>query len=66
MPKLTVDLNDTLNAMLEELAKEQGIPKTQVLRRSIGLLRYLEQERKLGHRLAITDEKGQLMKEVVS
>lgn len=54
MPKLTVELNERLNGYLEDLAKEQGIAKTQVLRRAIGLLRYMEQKRRLGKRLVIT------------
>jgi predicted transcriptional regulator len=66
MPKLTVQFEGRLEADLDQLAREQGVPKTQIIRRSIALLKYVEDERKKGHRLAITDADDQVIKEIVS
>ena len=52
MTKLTVELNDELTRMVEELASEQGIPKTQVIRRSVALLKFLQDEQSQGRKLA--------------
>lgn len=66
MPKLTMQFNAKLDRVLSELAEREGLPKTQVLRRAIALLRFVDEERGKGHKLAIMDENDQILKEVVS
>lgn len=42
MAKTTVELNEELTQDLEDLSRAQGTTKAQVLRRSIALLKYLQ------------------------
>lgn len=65
MAKVTFQLDDNLDAVLGELATKQGLKKSQMLRRSIALMKFLEDERTQGNRIAITDDKGQVVREIV-
>lgn len=67
MSKLTVQLSGDLDSVLGDLAKKQGIPKTQVIRRSIALMKYLEDEtgENTARKLAIT-ENGKVLTEIVT
>jgi Ribbon-helix-helix protein, copG family len=64
MPKFTVQLSGQMDDLLAELAREQGIPKTQVIRRSLGLLKFLNDEQKAGNKIAVTKD-DQVVKEIV-
>lgn len=64
MPKFTVQLSGKMDDLLTELAREQGIPKTQVIRRSLGLLKFLNDEQKAGNKIAVTKD-DQVVKEIV-
>jgi hypothetical protein len=44
MPKLTVEFNDKMNEILDQLANEKGTTKVDVLRRAVALYRYLDSE----------------------
>lgn len=66
MPKLTVEFNDKMNSILDDLSQAEGIPKTQVIRRAIALLKYAEDERRKGHKLTIADENDRVIKEIVA
>ncbi len=66
MPKLTLQFNDKLDAILSELAVKEGLPKTQVVRRAIALLRFVETEKEKGNKLAIADKDDRVLKEIVS
>lgn len=66
MSKTTVQLSGDLDKILSDLSKEQGVPKTQVIRRSLALLKYLEDERRSGGKVAITDQDGKVVKEIVT
>ncbi|MBZ5679021.1 MAG: hypothetical protein LAO24_02830 [Acidobacteriia bacterium] len=48
MPKLTVEFNDKMNEILEQLAEEKGTTKVDVLRRAVALYKYLDGEQKDG------------------
>ena len=67
MSKLTVQLSGELDSVLDDLAKSQGVPKTQVIRRSIALMKYLEDEtsKNPDRKLAIT-ENGNILTEIVT
>ena len=65
MAKVTFELDDNLDTVLGDLAKKQGLKKAQMLRRSIALMKFLEDERDDGNRIAITDRKGQVLREIV-
>lgn len=66
MPKLTVEFNDRMNEMLEQLAAKQGTTKVDIIRRALALLRYVEAE--VGdsdkRRLAISED-DKVLKEIV-
>ena len=65
MAKLTIEMNDKLNSTLDELAKKEQIPKAQVLRRSLTLLKLLEDHKDEGYKLALTKE-GSVTREIVT
>lgn len=66
MGKLTVQFTGRIDDDLETLAREQGIPKTQVIRRAVALMKFVEDERAQGRKLSITDSNDQIIKDIVS
>jgi len=66
MPKLTVEFNDKMNQILEQLAEEKGTTKVDVLRRAVALYRYLEEEKRKDedNQLSITKD-GKALKDIV-
>ena len=66
MPKLTVEFNDRMNSMLEEMAAKDDTSKVDVIRRALALLKYVEEE--VGdndrRRLAIAED-DKVVKEIV-
>ena len=66
MPKLTVEFNDRMNSMLEEMAAKDDTSKVDVIRRALALLKYVEDE--VGdndrRRLAIAED-DKVVKEIV-
>ena len=65
MAKVTFELDDKLDDVLGALARKQGLKKSQMLRRSIALMKFLEDERDQGNRVAITDNHGDVLREIV-
>jgi predicted transcriptional regulator len=66
MGKLTVQLSGELDSVLDDLAKSQGIPKTQVIRRSIALMKYLNEETSESDRKLAITENGKVVTEIVT
>lgn len=66
MPKLTVEFNERMNEMLEQLAVKDDTSKVNVLRRALALYKYVEDEveKGEGRRLAITED-DKVIKEIV-
>lgn len=66
MPKLTVEFNDKMNEILEQLANEKGTTKVDVLRRAVALYKYLDTEQKedASTKVSIT-QKDKPTKEIV-
>lgn len=44
MPVLTVEFNDRMNDILQELADKKGCTKVDILRRAVALYKYLHSE----------------------
>jgi predicted transcriptional regulator len=44
MPKLTLEFNDRVNSMLEELAAKEGTTKVGIIRKALALFKYVDQE----------------------
>ena len=65
MPKLTLELNDRINSMLQELADKEGTSKVDVIRSALALFKYVDQEVGKGpnRSLAIVED-GDILKEI--
>jgi predicted transcriptional regulator len=55
MSKLTVQFTDEMDEVLEELARARDVPKAQVLRRAVLLMRYLDEAAAAGTDLVLRD-----------
>ena len=55
MTKLTVQFTDDMDEVLEELAESRGLGKTQVLRRAVLLMKYLDEAAASGTDLVLRD-----------
>lgn len=64
MAKYTLNLDPTMERILEELAEHQGVSKSVVIRRAVGLMKYLTNERNDGGRVKVETADGQV-KELV-
>lgn len=65
MPRLNVSVTEQLDEALSELSERQSIPKSQLIRRSIALLKFLEDERERGLKVTLSDENDRVVKEIV-
>lgn len=67
MAKLTVEFNDKMNRILENLAQEKGTSKVEVLRRAVALYRYLDSEasEKDDRKVSITTKGDKVVKDIV-
>lgn len=66
MPKLTVEFSGRWHDLLSELAAKEGTTKSDVLRRALALLKYVEDEVGANdkRRLAIAED-DKVLKEIV-
>ena len=58
MPRMTVDLPADINDLVTRIAKEQGIAKTEVVRRAFAILKVAEEEKSNGGILGIMRRAG--------
>ena len=63
--RLNVNITDELNNRLETLAAAGGMTKSDLLRRAIALMEVASEESAKGNRLAITDKKHKVLREIV-
>ncbi|MDQ1536329.1 MAG: hypothetical protein QOE58_722 [Actinomycetota bacterium] len=63
--KFTVEMNRELDDVVTALAEQQQVPKTQVVRRALALLKYLEDERRAGRVILVQDPDTGREKELV-
>ncbi len=56
MSKYTLQMNDKLDGLLEDLAQKEGIPKSQVIRRALMLLKLAEDKQDEGYGMAFTKD----------
>ena len=62
--RLTLELSDVLNKKLETIASEEGLTKTDILRKAIAFFDVAHQAAKEGKQISVTrDEK--ILKEIV-
>jgi hypothetical protein len=63
--RLNVNLNKETAAALKELADKQGISLTEAVRRSIALLKFIEDEQAEGRKIQTMDSDGKNKRELV-
>jgi len=54
MPKLTLQVTPEMDAILEELASNRDIPKAQLIRRAVLMMKFLDSEDK---EISVTDKR---------
>ena len=66
MAKLTVEFNERMNKMLEELAGKEETTKVDIIRRALALYKYVEEEvgKSDKRRLAVTEDE-KVVKEII-
>jgi hypothetical protein len=64
MAKYTIQMNDRLEAVLDDLATREGISKAQVIRKSLTLLKLAEDQRQEGYALTLVKE-GEPSREIL-
>ena len=63
--RLNVNITEELNTRLDELAEQSGSTKSELLRKAIALIDLAVTERGQGNKLAITDAKQHVLREIV-
>jgi predicted transcriptional regulator len=64
MAKYTLQMNDKLESLLDQLAENEGISKAQVVRRALTLLALAEEQEREGYSLALTKD-GEVAREIL-
>jgi hypothetical protein len=66
MGKFTVQLTGDMDDVLTQLSEKQGIPKAQVVRRALGLLKYAQDQKEQNNlHLALTNDKQKVVTRIV-
>lgn len=66
MPQYSVNFNDDFDKVLTEASKQQGATKADIIRKAVASYVYLNKETKNnGHKVSITDDKNQVIKDVM-
>lgn len=63
--RITLVVSDELNQALDELAKDTESSKSDVLRKSISLIKMAVNERKAGNHLGVFDNQQKIVKEII-
>lgn len=66
MAKYTIDLGEDANKQLDEVAKEKGMTKADVIRRAVATYVTVNREVKNGNRLTISNSEDRVIKELVT
>lgn len=66
MAKYTIDLGEDANKQLDEVAKEKGMTKADVIRRAVATYVTVNREVKKGNRLTISNAEDRVIKELVT
>jgi hypothetical protein len=65
MARMTVQIPDRADAILEEIAKEKSTTKVEVLRRLLALLDVVHEQKPKGNQLALVDSDGKLVSRLI-
>lgn len=66
MPKYTIDLGNEANRQLDEVAKEKGMTKAEVIRRAVATYVIVNREVAKGNRLTVSNSEDRVIKEIAS
>jgi len=64
--RLSLELSENANNMLEQVAQHNGTTKADVLRRAIALIAYADDVKREGNRLAVTDRNRNIVTDIVA
>jgi hypothetical protein len=65
MTKTVFEIDSVLDNILTRLARKQNLKKPEMLRRTVALMKFLDNECLKGNRVAITDSSGQVIREIL-
>jgi predicted transcriptional regulator len=65
MTKVTVEMNDNLSRVLDELSDRQDSTKAAVIRRALTLMKLIEDQKDEGYKLGLS-KNGELEKEILT
>lgn len=65
MARMTVQIPDSSNAILEQIAKEKSITKVEALRRLLAVLDVVHEQKPKGNQLALVDGDGKLVSRLI-
>lgn len=63
--RLSININLETAAALEECSRKYGVTKTEVIRRAVALLKFMEEEREQGRRVVTMDRRDKDWRELV-
>lgn len=65
MTRYSFELTKEFDQMLQKLADDKGITKAELIRRALATYSFLYEEEKEGNKIAITDKKDELKKQLI-
>jgi hypothetical protein len=65
MAKVSYEMDSNLDSVLSWLAGKQKISPAKMVRRSVALMKFLDDEIQRGNRVAITDSQGVILREIL-
>jgi hypothetical protein len=65
MPKFTLEFQDKAAEVVKDLSRENGTSQSEIVRKSINLMKFVEDARQNGSKILIQDPDGQT-REIVS
>ncbi len=66
MAKYTIDLGSESSKQLDEVAKEKGMTKADVIRRAVATYVTVNREVKNGNRVTVSNQDDRIIKEIVT
>ncbi len=66
MAKYTIDLGTEFEQQLNQVAKDKSLSKAEIIRRAVATYVVINREAGQGNKVTITDNKNQIIKELVT
>jgi hypothetical protein len=65
LTRLSVNMNAETAAALKYMAARQGVSQTEIIRRAVALMKFIDDEQRLGRKLQTTDSNDHNTRELV-